>query len=45
MFRETLTDLIAPNDATKKAKATINLKKVIAAEDRQDARSTAFSPE
>lgn len=45
MFRVTGANLIAFNDVTKKAMATINLKKAIAVEDTQDARSAALSPD
>ncbi|KAG9312056.1 hypothetical protein JVU11DRAFT_7337 [Chiua virens] len=45
MFRVTGANLIAFNDVTKKATATINLKKAIAVEDNQDARSAALSPD
>jgi hypothetical protein len=41
MFRVIGANLIAFNDVTKKAMATINLKKAIAVEDTQDARSAA----
>ena len=44
MFRVTGANLIAFNDVTKKATATINLKKAIAVEDTHDARSAALSP-
>ncbi|KAH7915080.1 hypothetical protein BJ138DRAFT_998751 [Hygrophoropsis aurantiaca] len=37
-------NLVAFNDITKKATATINLKKAIAVEDTQDAKSSARSP-
>ena len=42
MFRVTGANLIAFNDVTKKATATINLKKAIAVEDTHDARSAAL---
>ncbi|KAF9228374.1 hypothetical protein BS17DRAFT_799695 [Gyrodon lividus] len=42
-FRVTGANLIAFNDVTKKATATINLKKAMAVEDTQDARSGALS--
>ncbi|KAF8130109.1 hypothetical protein EV363DRAFT_1490018, partial [Boletus edulis] len=45
MFRVTGANLIAFNDVTKKAMATINLKKAIAVEDTQDARLAALSPD
>lgn len=45
MFRVIGANLIAFNDVTKKAMATINLKKAIAVEDTQDARSAALSPD
>ncbi|KAH0829203.1 hypothetical protein J3R83DRAFT_2763 [Lanmaoa asiatica] len=45
MFRVTGANLIAFSDVTKKATATINLKKAIAVEDTQDARSAALSPD
>ena len=45
MFRVIGANLIAFNDVTKKATATINLKKAIAVEDTQDARSAALSPD
>lgn len=45
MFRVTGANLVAFNDVTKKATATINLKKAIAVEDTQDARSAALSPD
>ncbi|KAG8221335.1 hypothetical protein J3R82DRAFT_1503 [Butyriboletus roseoflavus] len=44
-FRVTGANLIAFNDVTKKATATINLKKAVAVEDTQDARSAALSSE
>jgi hypothetical protein len=37
-------NLVAFNDVTKKATATINLKKAIAVEDNQDMRTGALSP-
>jgi hypothetical protein len=37
-------NLVAFNDVTKKATATIGLKKAIAVEDDQEARQEAFSP-
>ncbi|KAG1756276.1 uncharacterized protein EDB91DRAFT_1233131 [Suillus paluster] len=37
-------NLVAFNDVTKKATATINLKKAIAVEDNQDTRTSAVSP-
>ncbi|KAH7883170.1 hypothetical protein F5I97DRAFT_188723 [Phlebopus sp. FC_14] len=43
-FRVTGANLIAFNDVTKKATATINLKKSIAIEDNQDSRTGALSP-
>ncbi|KAF8551975.1 hypothetical protein OG21DRAFT_1486564 [Imleria badia] len=45
MFRVIGANLIAFNDVTKKATATINLKKALAVEDTQDARSAALSPD
>ncbi|KAF8439275.1 hypothetical protein L210DRAFT_3672594 [Boletus edulis BED1] len=45
MFRVTGANLIAFNDVTKKAMATINLKKAIAVEDTQDAQLAALSPD
>lgn len=45
MFRVTGANLIAFNDVTKKATATINLKKAIVVEDTQDARSAVLSPD
>ncbi|KIJ15469.1 hypothetical protein PAXINDRAFT_168965 [Paxillus involutus ATCC 200175] len=42
-FRVTGANLIAFNDVTKKATATINLKKAVAIEDTQDARLGALS--
>lgn len=45
MFRITGANLVAFNDVTKKATATINLKKAIAVEDTQDARSAALRPD
>ena len=38
-------NLVAFNDVTKKATATINLKKAIAVEDNQDLRAGALKPE
>ncbi|KIJ65862.1 hypothetical protein HYDPIDRAFT_129870 [Hydnomerulius pinastri MD-312] len=43
-LRVTGANLVAFNDVTKKATATINLKKAIAVEDSQDTRSGALSP-
>ncbi|KIK86105.1 hypothetical protein PAXRUDRAFT_831931 [Paxillus rubicundulus Ve08.2h10] len=43
-FRLTGASLIAFNDVTKKATATINLKKAVAIEDTQDTRAGALSP-
>lgn len=45
MFRVIGANLIAFNDVTKKPTATINLKKALAVEDTQDARSAALSPD
>lgn len=45
MFRVTGANLIAFNDVTKKATTTINLKKAIAVEDTQDARSAVLGPD
>ena len=45
MFRVTGANLVAFNDVTKKATATINLKKAMAVEDTHDARSAALNPD
>ncbi|KAF8444442.1 hypothetical protein L210DRAFT_3642683 [Boletus edulis BED1] len=45
MFRVTGANLIVFNDVTKKAMATINLKKAIVVEDTQDAQLAALSPD